>query len=299
MATSSAPPGAIGPGSHRTGIALFFVGLLGFGFFDAASKQLLLTYPAPFLNVIRYATVCLVAIGLWLKNGRHFPVPARFRGLLLARGVALGTVGTCFMTALIWMPLAEATAIYFTSPLLVVALSPWFLQERVSPAKWLAVSAGFVGMLFIVRPGNELPWLGTVLMVVSAISFALFQLLTRKLAAHVPNHVQYGTTAILCLVITAVPAPFFLPQPWPDALTLLMIVAISSTNALAQVLLLAAFQRIAASTLAPFNYFQLLIAVVISATWFKQAPDNLALLGIGLIAAGGLYLARPERQKLT
>ncbi|HLR12009.1 MAG TPA: DMT family transporter, partial [Burkholderiaceae bacterium] len=212
---------------------------------------------------------------------------------------ALGTVGTCFMTALIWMPLAEATAIYFTSPLLVVALSPWFLQERVSPVKWLAVSAGFIGMLFIVRPGNELPWLGTVLMVVSAISFALFQLLTRKLAAHVPNHVQYGTTAILCLVITAVPAPFFLPQPWPYALTLLMIVAISSTNALAQVLLLAAFQRIAASTLAPFNYFQLLIAVVISATWFKQAPDNLALLGIGLIAAGGLYLARPERQKPT
>src|SRR5690625_1324950 len=198
---------AADPNTHRAGLALFFVGLLGFGFFDAASKQLLLTYPAPFLNVIRYATVCVVAIGLWARNGWYFPVPAPYRKLLLARGAALGTVGTCFMTALIWMPLAEATAIYFTSPLLVVALSPWFLQERISPMKWLAVLTGFIGMLFIVRPGNELPWLGTTLMVVAAVSFALFQLLTRKLAAHVPYHVQYGTTAALCLIITAVPAP--------------------------------------------------------------------------------------------
>lgn len=298
MSTPS-PQGVSETSSHRTGIALFFVGLLCFAFFDAASKQLLVTWPAPFLNVIRYATVCLVAIGLWIKNGRHFPIPARYRGLLLARGIALGTVGTCFMTALIWMPLAEATAIYFTSPLLVVALSPWFLQERVSAMKWLAVSAGFVGMLFIVRPGNDLPWLGTLLMVISAAGFALFQLLTRRLASHVPNHVQYGTTAVLCLIITGLPAPFFLPSPWPDLPTLLAIVAISSTNALAQVLLLAAFQRIAASTLAPFNYMQLLIAIVISATWFKEMPDGPAMLGIVLIALAGLYLVRPERQRAT
>src|SRR5699024_11772554 len=116
MATSSAPPGAIGPGSHRTGIALFFVGLLGFGFFDAASKQLLLTYPAPFLNVIRYATVCLVGIGLWLKNGRHFPSPPRFAAFLLAPAVGLGRGGPGLMAALTWLPRAEPTPIYSTSP---------------------------------------------------------------------------------------------------------------------------------------------------------------------------------------
>lgn len=101
---------------------------------------------------------------------------------------------------------------------------------------------------------------------------------------------------LLCLIITAIPAPFFLPDPWPDKATLLMIVAVSSTNALAQVLLLAAFQRVAASTLAPFNYFQLLMAIVISATWFRQIPDWPAMLGIALIALAGLYLvSNPDR----
>ena len=94
----------------------------------------------------------------------------------------LATVGTCFMTALIWMPLSEATAIYFTSPLIMVALSPWLLGERVRAAQWAAVAVGFAGMLLIVRPGADLPWLGTLLMAVSAVSYAVFQVLTRKLA---------------------------------------------------------------------------------------------------------------------
>ena len=125
----------------------------------------------------------------------------------------LATVGTCFMTALIWMPLSEATAIYFTSPLIMVALSPWLLGERVRAAQWAAVAVGFAGMLLIVRPGADLPWLGTLLMAVSAVSYAVFQVLTRKLAGPVPGPVQYAYTALICLIATALPAPFFLPDP--------------------------------------------------------------------------------------
>lgn len=227
-----------------------------------------------------------------LKHGVA-PLPkGRILKLLVLRGVTLGVAGTAFMTALTWMPLAEATAIYFTSPLLIVALSAWLLNERVGRAQWYAVLAGLIGMLLIVRPGNELPILGTVLMAVAALSYALFQLLTRKLAGLVPGHTQYATTAFVCWIITAVPAPFFLPEIWPDSVDLALIIGLGVLNAMGQMLLIAAFQRVAASTLAPYNYCQLLMAVLISSLVFKQAPDSLALGGIVLIIAAGVFLAR-------
>lgn len=282
-----APPAV----SQRLGIMLFFCGLIGFSIFDASSKYLLETYPAPFLNVMRYATVAGIGVLMLLRHPASRFWRSPHKGLLLLRGLALGTVGTCFMTALTWMPLAEATAIYFTSPLIVVALSPWFLKERVGAAKWLAVGAGFAGMLLIIRPGNDLPWLGTALMLISALSFALFQLLTRQLANKVPGYIQYSYTAFTCLFITAVPAPFFLPDPWPDLHDLLFIIGLGLCNGAAQLLLIAAFQRVAASTLSPFNYFQLLMAIAFSTFLFKQPPDSLALIGIGLITLAGVFLA--------
>lgn len=277
--------------SRRIGIFLFFCGLMCLGIFDASSKYLLQTYPAPFLNVMRYTTVALIGVFM-LARRRNFRLwESPHKGLLIMRGVALGTVGTCFMTALIWMPLAEATAIYFTSPLIVVALSPWFLREHVGVTKWLALCAGFCGMLLIIRPGGNLPWVGTGLMVISAISFALFQLLTRRLADKVPGHIQYSYAAFICLIITAVPAPFFPPSPWPGWRDLLFIIGLGLCNGAAQLLLIAAFQRVNASTLAPFNYFQLLMAMAFSAFWFNQAPDTLAKAGIALIMLAGLFLA--------
>jgi drug/metabolite transporter (DMT)-like permease len=288
---SALPAAGTPAGTQTAGILFFFCGLILFGIFDAASKHFVATFPAPFLNVMRYGTVSLVALGLLIKYG--FPNWAAIpcKRLMILRGVALGTVGTCFMTALTWMPLAEATAIYFTSPLLVVALSPWVLKEKVTTAKWLAVLAGFGGMLLVVRPGNELPLLGTALMIVASVSFAMFQLLTRQLSGLVASHVQYSSTAFICLIMTAAPAPFFLPDPWPTGTELMLITLVSASNAVAQVLLLAAFLRTPASTLAPFNYFQLLLAVLFSAFLFNQPPDTLALSGIVLIMVAGIFLA--------
>ncbi|MES1265604.1 MAG: DMT family transporter, partial [Variovorax sp.] len=132
----------------------------------------------------------------------------------------------------------------------------------------------------------------TGLMAVSAVCYAIFQLLTRRLAALVPSPVQYAYTALVCLVVTAIPAPFFWPAqpvPWHDVLLLL---AGGACSAAAQLMLLAAFERVEASTLAPLNYLQLLLAVAISSFWFHRPPDALATAGIALILAAGIYLAR-------
>ncbi|WP_430795269.1 DMT family transporter [Achromobacter spanius] len=292
---------AANEGARQTGVLLFFAALVAFATFDAGAKQLLERYPAPFLNVMRYLAVVTLAMGMLWRHGRGLRLrDAPEKPLLVLRGVMLATVATCFMTALIWMPLSEATAIYFTAPLIMVALSPWLLGERVRAAQWGAVAAGFAGMLLIVRPGGDLPLLGTMLMAVSAVSYAIFQVLTRKLSNKVPGPVQYAYTAFICLIVTALPAPFFLPDPWPGAADTVIILALGACSGLAQILLIAAFQRVPAATLAPLNYFQLLLALGFSTFWFQRPPDALALTGMGLIMAAGVFLAlRPVRTPST
>jgi drug/metabolite transporter (DMT)-like permease len=282
-------------GSKSAGVALFFCALVAFASYDAFCKYMLQFYPAPFVNVMRYVAVSGIAFAMLLRHGdlRIWRTPQK--PLLLLRGLMLATVATCFMTALIWMPLAEATAIYFTAPLLMVALSPWLLGEQLRRSRWVAVTVGFGGMLLIVRPGADLPLLGTVLMAVAAVCYAVFQLLTRRLAGLVAGPVQYAWTALVCFVATLIPAPFFLPAqqpPWGDVALLL---AGGACSAAAQWLLLAAFERVEASTLAPLNYFQLLLAVAFSTFWFRRPPDAIAMAGIALIMAAGIYLARAGR----
>src|SRR3546814_19822826 len=117
-------------------------------------------------------------------------------------------------------------------------------------------------------------------MSVSAVSYALFQVLTRKLSGRVPGHVQYGYTAFVCLVVTALPAPFFLPDPWPELRDWAAIVLLGVTNGLGQILLIAAFRRVPASTLAPFNYCHLLMAVAHSPFVFGRPPAVMAMAGM-------------------
>lgn len=288
-------PSAVLPPSSTTrnaGILLFFAALVAFATFDAGSKHMLERYPAPFLNVMRYLAVIVLAVFMLWRHGNGLRLrDAPEKPLLVLRGVTLATVATCFMTALIWMPLSEATAIYFTSPLIMVALSPWLLGERVRPVQWLAVAVGFAGMLLIVRPGADLPLLGTLLMAVSAVCYAIFQVLTRKLSGKVPGPVQYAYTAFICLIVTALPAPFFLPDPWPGLADTAIIISLGACSGLAQILLIAAFQRVSAATLAPLNYFQLLLAVGFSTFWFQRPPDAVAMAGMGLIMASGVFLA--------
>ncbi|SAI74176.1 membrane protein [Bordetella ansorpii] len=294
----SAPPlPSSADAARRTGIACFLLALLANALFDAGAKHLLETYPAPFLNVMRYATVTALGLALLMRQ-RRLPAWSTLphKPILLARGLALATVGTCFMTALIWMPLSEATAIYFTAPLIMVILSPWMLGERVRAAQWLSVAIGLCGMLLIVRPGNALPPLGTALMVISAVCYAVFQLLTRRLAGAIDPRVQYLCAALTCLAATLPPAILFPPPTWPDASDWLLIIGLSAINGSAQVLFLTAFRHVDAATLGPLNYLQLLMAVLLSATIFHRPPDILAMTGMAMIAAAGILLVkRPVR----
>jgi len=162
---------ALAPAANqqRQGMLLFLAALLAFACYDAFAKQMLAHYPATLMNLTRYAAVGSMAAVLLGRHGDWRVWRQPHQGLLLLRSLMLAIVATSFMTALASMPLAEATAIYFTAPLIMVALSPRVLGEQVGRVQWVAVLVGFAGMLLIVRPGGALPLTGTLLMALAAV----------------------------------------------------------------------------------------------------------------------------------
>jgi drug/metabolite transporter (DMT)-like permease len=275
------------------GIGIFLCALASLAVLDAIAKDVVQRNSAPMVNMVRYMVVLGLAIALMLRKGIPMTLHPPQRKLLLWRGIMLGMVGNTFMPALQFMPLAEATAIYFSSPLIIVALSPWLLKEHVRLRQWLAVAAGFGGMLLIVRPGGDLQPVGTMLMMVAAIAYSMVQILTRKLSGKVGMEQQFFYTAVICMVMTAFSAALFPPQEWPSGSDLALLFLVGLFSAVGQYLLIRAFQTVPASALAPFNYFHLLLAVIFSIVFFGQQPDIIATAGMMIIAAAGLSLTLP------
>jgi drug/metabolite transporter (DMT)-like permease len=271
----------------------FLCALLALATLDMLAKDLVGRHPAPLVNLFRYGVVLAMAAAMMRARKCPLRLQRRHRALVLWRGVALGGVGLTFMQALRTMPLAEATAIYFLSPLMIVALSRLLLREHVGPGQIAAVVAGFLGMLLIVRPGSDLPLAGTALMLVAAGSYAMLQILTRKLAGQVRMEQQFFWAAVMCTAMTLLSLPAAGPMAWPAAGDIMQLGLVGLLSGLGQYLLIKAFQQAPASSLAPFNYFHLVLAVAFSVLVFGRTPDAIALAGMAIIALSGLSLMLP------
>lgn len=290
-------------GQWLKGCAIFLCSVVAFACLDAFAKDLLSRYSAPLVNSARYSVIIVLAWCIvWVKRAPVRIEPAE-RTLLICRGAMLGGVSICFMAALPYLPLAEATALYFVSPLIVVLLAPMMLRESVSFKQYAAVTLGMAGMLLIVNPlGNTsstqsaeaaLSLFGTLLMLVAAIGYALVQLLTRKLAHRVQSEQMFAYSALICWLLSVVVLIFWWPTKWPDVRDTIEMIVMGLSGGLAQFLLIYAFKIVPASTLAPFNYFQLVLAVIFGEVFFAHMPSLLSLTGIALIMIAGLSLTVP------
>ena len=285
------------------GCAIFLCSLVAFACLDAFAKDLVGRYSAPLVNFARYTVIIVFAWCLmWIKRVPMRVAPAE-RKLLVYRGAMLGMVGICFMPALQYLPLAEATALYFVSPLIVVLLAPMVLRENVGFKQYAAVGLGMIGMLFIVNPlanvssdQNLAPGIslfGSLLMLVSATCYALVQLLTRKLALRIQSEQMFAYSALICWLLGFVVLIFWWPPNWPNARDTVEMILMGISGGMGQFLLIYAFKTVPASTLAPFNYFQLVLAVIFGELFFAQRPSLLSLTGIALIVTAGLLLTLP------
>lgn len=278
------------------GIGLTFAGYFCFTIIDSCAKWLSQGgLPTMEIVFIRYAAQFLIVSalffpqrGLALTTTRNLPVE-------LIRGLALMGSTIFNFIALTYLPLTVTSAIMFTSPLILCALSIPLLGETVGWRRWLAILVGFIGVLIIVRPGTGAFHPAAILSVLGAACGALYALLTRKLAgvdATTTQQFYSGLVATLCV------APFALGGwVWPSepmgwfAFGLIGVAALTGHQ-----IITVAHRFAPASVLAPFSYFQIIYMTASSWLLFHEPPEFSLFIGAPIVIASGLYLWLRERQ---
>jgi drug/metabolite transporter (DMT)-like permease len=279
------------------GMALQMAALVLFVAMDTVFKLLTADFPVAQLAWARFVFSALaVAIFLRLVMGR-LPWRSHAPGLQAIRSMLLCGCTLMFSAALARIPLADATAVGFASPLITVALAAVLLKEEVGLRRWLGVGIGFVGVLVAIRPpfltGEPLHW-AYLLPLGTAVMFAFYQILTRRLATIDDSRVTILHTGLAATVATTLMQPFvFVTPSLPEwgALALLGLL-----GAVSHGLLVLAHARAPASLLAPLSYTQLIWATLAGMIVFSDWPDGITLLGALIIAAGGVLIALPRRR---
>lgn len=292
---SASSPSLGVPDRPLRGILLMLLAVTLFTSHDAIAKYLVALYPVVVLAWFRYLSHTLLMAAIFLPRQGLRVLRSERPVLQFLRALCLLGVSLLFVNGLRYVPLAEATAVIFLAPLLVTALSVPLLGERVGRGQWLAVSAGFVGVLIIVRPGSALFTPAILWPMSAALCFAFYQLLTRK----VSECDSPTTSNFLAGVINTLLVSLLLPFFWvtPQGSHLLSMLALGVIGMLAHLLLTHAFRYAAPATLAPFSYGQIVFAALLGWLLFGHFPEPGAVLGMALIVLAGLALVMAGQRK--
>jgi len=278
------------------GILLMVAAVGVFVLMDTTAKYLSRWYPVPLIVWARYASNLAVLLAFLAARGELRHLRTARPGLQFARGLLLALATLLFFTSLSVLPLANANAIGFVMPLFVAALAVPMLGERLEMARLLAILAGLIGALIIVRPGSELFTPYALLPLGMAVCNALYQILTRKVAGLEPPLTSLVWGALVGAVLLSAIAPFVWVSP-QAVFHGVLIVVIGILASVGHFLLIKAYDDANATLLAPFTYSALIWAMLLGWLVFGDFPDGWSLVGMGIIVLSGLYLA--NRQRLT
>lgn len=256
---------------------------------DAFAKSLVVAYPAIEILCVRYVVQTVFLSALFARDLRALVSSTRIV-LQTVRGLILVLQIGAFYVGLRFVPLADATAILFVAPLFVVALSAPILGERVPRTHWLAVLVGFLGALFVIRPGSETFQLAALFPMAAAGLFAVYQIMTRVLGrTEAPRTTLFFTFLVGTVLTTAVAPLSWVP---PAGIDWLFLATTGLFSGLGHFFLIKAFTAAPASTVSPLSYINLIWATILGLAIFREVPDPWTILGAILIVGGGLHIFR-------
>ncbi|HET6260637.1 MAG TPA: DMT family transporter [Chloroflexia bacterium] len=290
-------PAVRAPDNVRRAVLFMVLAAVLLPLLNASTKYLSQTYPVLEITWARYAGHFLFMVIAFAPR-RGLQLLASSQPILqLVRSTLLCVSTLVFIAGLASVMLPTATAISFTGPLIVTALAPLVLGEAVGRHRWIAILIGFIGALVVVRPGLDPDYEGALLIFAGAFAAALYQLLTRKLAAHDPAETSITYIALAGFVLTSIPLPFIWQTP-VSAWDALVFAALGFFGGFGHYFLVRAFELAPAPVVAPLNYGQLIGATLLGIIVFGQLPDLWTWLGAAIIAGSGLYMLWGERGKL-
>jgi drug/metabolite transporter (DMT)-like permease len=277
------------------GIALMCAGVSLFPFMNAAVKLLAARYPIAQIVWARFTGHLVIMLIVFLPHYRWALLASRRRTIQLARSLLMLLSNLVFVAAIGKVPLATASAIGFTSPLIVTALSVPLLHEQVGWRRWSAVVVGFAGALLVIRPGSGFNDPATLLLLVSSAAYALYQIATRWITAYdsAATGIIFAALGGSLAMSFALPFVFVLPHSLGDWLLFMSLGLIGGAG---HYLIIRAFQLGPVASLAPLGYVELIGTAALGYAIFGNFPDAWTWLGAAVIIASGLYIATRERR---
>jgi drug/metabolite transporter (DMT)-like permease len=296
MASASAVQSVVVDKAAPLATAGIGLGALAFGLFslmDATVKWLSASYPVPQILMCN-ALFALLPVGVMaMRRGGRSQLRTRRLGLHLLRGLLGTTSGLLAFYAFSRLPLADAYAIIFATPLLITALSVPILREAVGWRRWSAVVVGFIGVLVMLRPGVAPIGAGNLAALGAACAAACAVLLMRKLSVTETTTSIAFYSNVTAAVLTGIAfGPMFV-APTPHDLALMATSGLIGGTAL--LVLIAAYRRSPAALVAPFQYSQMLWAIMLGALIWGDLPEPVMLLGAAIVTASGLFILYRER----
>jgi drug/metabolite transporter (DMT)-like permease len=208
----------------------------------------------------------------------------------------------CFIAAIRVMPIADALAIVFVAPFIVLLVGKFYLGEEVGPRRVGAALVGFLGVLCVIQPSFAAFGFVAFIPLGTAVAFALYILVTRGLSQKMhPVTLQFLTgfiASLFCLpflLFANGEAAGMFDLVWPDQLTWIWLFGVGFFATISHMMMTYALSFAPSSTLAPLQYFELPVATLFGYLVFQDFPNALSLLGIAIIIAAGLYMIHRER----
>jgi drug/metabolite transporter (DMT)-like permease len=274
----------------RQGIILIIVGLSIASLNGALMK--LLTHDLSVIQItwFRFAGFALIILPIVLHRFGRSALGSARPGIQIMRGLSMVAGTIAFVIGVQTVDFADAIAILYAYPFLLILLAVLFLGEKVQWTVWLGVVGGFLGVLLVIRPEFKTINTGTLYVLLSALIVSVQMALNRKLGtlSHPLITLLWGAVVATCVLSLFLP---FYWQPvstdllWPLGL---MIVCGASSQAF----IVYSFSKATASSLAPFTYFEIVAAVAIGYFMFGTLPVWISWIGILLITISGLMVAR-------
>ena len=259
---------------------------------DGFAKYLSTTLPVLQITWSRYFFTVVIVLPVMLIFFRKNLTWTEKPKLQLIRGLILFCANILFFYSISIISLAKALTLAFIAPLIVTALSPVLLGEKVGFRRWAAVVIGFIGSLVVIRPGFVEFNLASIAALGTGILYGFYLIITRKL--HDADNPLL--TLLLTGIVGAILGTMIMPTVWvqPTITEWYMMFAIGFFASIGHLFLILSLKYADASKLAPFGYFEILPNIIIGYYFFNHFPDSWTFIGLFIIISSGTYIFKRE-----
>jgi len=264
---------------------------------DGFAKYLSSTLPVLQITWSRYFFTVVIVLPIMLiafrKNLKWTEEPK----LQLVRGLLLFCANILFFYSISIISLAKALTLAFIAPLIVTALSPILLGEKVGFRRWAAVIVGFIGSLIVIRPGFVEINLASIAALGTGVMYGFYLIVTRKLH----NSDNPLLTLLLTGVVGAILGSMIMPIVWvqPTINEWYMMFAIGFFASIGHLFLILSLRYADASKLAPFGYFEIVPNIIIGYFFFNNLPNQWHFIGLFIIISSGVYVWKRETKNFV